>query len=555
MKRIIKIISIILCAVIGASGLAGCSQSEENIDFIYPFNNDIASFDPQVASTSDEFLIIENCFEGLVRVNDDGTVQPGVAESWSISTDGLTYTFNLRKGAKWRTQSNSENELSAVQELMGENFNPDITARDFVFALQRAVDPVTDCPLFSSVSGIVNAARIHSGRLSVSKLGVTAKDDYTLEIKLSGADDSFLSTLSTAVAMPCNEEYFNATKGRYGLGLEYSLFNGQFYVKSILEASYILDNNDQYVGEYPSKVSDITLKFIDENTDIPKNLKSGYFDCAYISGKEYEQLSGSGITAVPYCNKAWAFVLNKNREFLSNKKLRQAVCLSISNIDLSNYSYYEPATNLIPPSCSIYGQSATEAIGVQVPKQSTEKAEKIWKEGLAETGYTSASFTVITTEDMEDITKQLIQGIQGGIGRITGYRYNGEDAKISFSLEIKVLSQKEFNEAFNKGEYDLALYQFEASGNSAVSFLGSIIDGNYAGESESLNSALKKAQSASSKNAVARVKACEKALINDYSVFPVMYESSYYAQAEGVSGVNFHAGSGRVCFVNATRED
>lgn len=73
-----------------------------------------------------------------------------------------------------------------------------------------------------------------------SKLGVKAIDDYTLEIKLKSADNGFLNVLSTAIAMPCNEDYFNATKGRYGLGLDYSIFNGQFYVSNILEASYLL---------------------------------------------------------------------------------------------------------------------------------------------------------------------------------------------------------------------------------------------------------------------------------------------------------------------------
>ena len=74
----------------------------------------------------------------------------------------------------------------------------------------------------------MNASKIHSGKLSSNKLGVTALDDYTLEINLKSADDGFLNVLATAVAMPCNKEYFDATKGRYGLGLDYTIFNGQF---------------------------------------------------------------------------------------------------------------------------------------------------------------------------------------------------------------------------------------------------------------------------------------------------------------------------------------
>ena len=555
MKKIIKIISIILAAVIIASTLSSCSGGEKNIDFIYPFNADIASFDPQVASTADEFLIIENCFEGLVRVDDSGEIQKGAAESWSVSDDGLVYTFKIKQGLKWRVLSNIEDKLTKAQELMGKDFNPDITAHDFVFALQRAVLPATECPLFASISSIENAVKIHNGKLSASKLGVKAIDDYTLEIRLTEADNSFISTLSTSVAMPCNEAYFNATKGRYGLGLDYTIFNGQFYIKSILEASYILDNNDQYKGDHPSNVSDITLKFIDSDTNIAKNLKSGYFDCAYLSGNDYDALDDDEITATPYSNKTWAMVLNKNRQLLSSKTMRKAVCLSISSIDLSEHKYLSKATNLIPPSCSIYGVSIDDAIGKTVDGYNPEKAVELWKKGLSEEGFTSASFTVIAPENMEDVVKKYVQGIQGSIGKVSAYRYNGDTNQISFSLEVKLLSNEDFASAFNKGEYDLALYQFEATSSNAEVFLKKIIDGNYAGEIKSVSDALKKAQASNAKNAAKNIGACEKELLGDYSIFPVMYESSYYAMAKGVSGVNFHAGSGRVSFVYANREN
>ena len=264
------------------------SSNNNKIDFIYPFSGDIKSFDPQIAKTADEFLLVENCFEGLVRVNDNGKVQAGVAKTWEISNGGKTYTFHLRQGAKWNVKSTSQSsdnkELTKAQELMGESFNPDITANDFVFALQRACEKNTDAPLFSSISNIVNASKIHSGKLSSNKLGVKALDDYTLEINLKSADDGFLNVLATAVAMPCNKEYFNATKGRYGLGLDYTIFNGQFYVSNILEASYILKNNKQYVGDFKSAVTDITLKITDFYWSTDKN-EFGFRKCPHTSYK------------------------------------------------------------------------------------------------------------------------------------------------------------------------------------------------------------------------------------------------------------------------------
>ena len=153
--------------------------------------------------------------------------------------------------------------------------------------------------------------------------------------------------------MPCNEDYFNATKGRYGLGLDYSIFNGQFYVSNILEASYLLKNNSQYVGDYKSQVTDVTLKITDGSEDTVKSLKSGYYDSAYITGQEYDKLKDSGITAISYTDTTLAMILNKNNVIFSNDKLRQAVCLSISDLDSKKYDYLSRATSFTPPSLSL----------------------------------------------------------------------------------------------------------------------------------------------------------------------------------------------------------
>ncbi|MBR2133452.1 MAG: peptide ABC transporter substrate-binding protein [Eubacterium sp.] len=554
MNKIIKIISVLLCLLLITSLFSGCKNGDKSIDFIYPFDGDITSFDPQVASTEDEFLIAENCYEGLVRVLDDGEIKPASAQSWEISADGLVYTFHIKEGLKWdiSNELNSEGEYKDSRvELVGADFDPDVTANDFVFALRRAVAPETNAPLFSSVSGIVNANEIHSGNEDRRNLGVKAVDDYTLEITLTSPDESFLSALSTAVAMPCNEEFFNATKGRYGLSAEYSLFNGQFYVSAVLEASYILNQNKKYTGDNPTDISNITLSIKNEETDVAKHLKSGLYDCAYISGSEYEKLSGEDITVVPYSNTTWALMLNKNRQLFSNDKLREAVCLSITE-DEPEHEYLKRATSLTPPSCIIGGQSAVDAMGSTVPTADPELAQELWREGLKETEFTTADITVICTEDMNDAAKALVQGIQATIGSVTSY---GEDNKISFSLKIEAMPENDFYNAVAKSEYDIALYPFTAASHNTVSFLSEIIGGNYIGETQYAEEALAKAQSAGADNLIQECINTEEAIIDEYTVFPVLFESSYYAQAEGVSSVQFHPGSGRVCFVYATRED
>ena len=104
-----KISALILALVIAVSLCACGGDSEEVI--IMPINEDPMCLDPQVAETDEAKLLITNCFEGLVRLDKDYKIVPGVAESWDVSTDGLTYTFHLRKDTHWKLLNSFEDIL------------------------------------------------------------------------------------------------------------------------------------------------------------------------------------------------------------------------------------------------------------------------------------------------------------------------------------------------------------------------------------------------------------------------------------------------------------
>lgn len=546
-KHFNKLFSIILCACLCASIFSSCSGSSKKLDIIYPWDGNINSYDPQVAATQDEFLIAENCYEGLVRLEDDGTVKPAAATDWTVSADQKTYTFTLRRGMKWHISDE-------VKKIMGDNWDPDITANDFVFALQRAVKPETQCPLYSSVSNIVSASQINAGKKKASSLGVKATDDYTLVIQLNSPDDGFFSTLSSAVAMPCNEEFFNATNGRYGLGTKYSLFNGQFYVDSQLESSYILDKNEAYNGPNSTKVDNITLNNKGETgSDIVDKLISGYYDAAYISGSGYEKIADNkDITTTEYSNITWSLLINASGGNLSESSLRRAICLGVSDLDVSDSKYLKDATGISPPSCQINGVSLTSSKNDISFKRDAEKAKEYWKEGLSATGTSAVSITLITTEEMDSYAKELVQGLQSSIGTITSY---GNSQSVSFSLKIETMTKDEMDQRIASDQYDIALYPLQAASQSPVSFLSQIVSDNYANiSSTSVKEALSKAENAPANSAAGACLDCEKALMNTYTVMPVLYESGYYAMAKGVSGVQFHPGSGRVSFVETTRK-
>ncbi|MBQ3904556.1 MAG: hypothetical protein II744_06215 [Eubacterium sp.] len=557
-----RLISLLLCLCLLLGVFAGCSRSKKLIDFIYPFSADINSLDPQVASTSDEFLIIENTFEGLIRVDDDGTVKSGCAESWEVSKDGLTYTFRIKKGLKWNIDTDKYEDGEKKGEfkdkrlqLLGKEFNPDITANDFVFALRRAVMPQTNAPMFASVSAIKNAVKIHSGKAEADTLGVYATDPYSLKIELASPDDAFLETLSSAIAMPCNAEFFNATKGRYGLETKYTLFNGQFYLSQILEASYLLKQNKLYCGDYPATAGELTLKIDDKKDKTVSLLESGYYDAAFISGSESAELkSAEGINYVPYDDSVWAFLLNTSSPVFQSKTMRKSFCLGLSAFSETEKEYLKKAGTLTPLSCKIGNESAAKKTGVTVPGQNTEKSKALWLSGLKVINESEITVTVITPKEMQNETLALLQGVQSGICTIVK---DGNGDSVTFTIKVEPLEKEELESRVASRDYDIAFYPFKSNSTSPEAFLESFVKSTKTGfDTEELENAIKLAEKSDNGNDEARyLRQAEKAVIETYSIFPVIYETSYYASAKGVSGIQFHAGSGRVSFVNATREE
>ena len=567
-NNIKRCVCIVLTLVLLALTLSGCGSKEKRINFVYPFTADVNSYDPQIASTSDEFLIIENTFEGLIRIDDEGNIIKGCADSWEISDDGLTYTFNLKQGLKWNITTDKYEEGDNKGEfkdkrlqMLGYEFNPDITAHDFVFALRRAVLPETEAPMFPSVSSITNAVEINSGKLGADKLGVTAKDDYTLVITLTSPDSSFMQTLSSSVAMPCNEEFFNATKGRYGLDTKYTLFNGQFYVNQILESSYLLKRNEEYKGEFPTVISQLSLKIVDENgTDsagktVYDKLESGSYDAAFITGQQSDKIGKTnGITLTPYEDTTWALLLNTADEIFSNTTLRHAFCIGLSRIAESDRDYLSDAKNLTPPSCLIGTEIAAEKIGVTAYTENNSKSIELWLKGIKELESRDIEITVLTTPEMETPLKELLQGVQSGIATVVK---DSDGNAVTFTLKVETLEMAELDTAIAKREYDAVLYPFKSASPSPITFLRSFTDENKTGfDSTAAETALSSAEAAKDNESTAEyVRQAEQAIVDSFSIYPVLSQKSYYACAKNVCGINFHAGSGRVSFVNATREE
>ena len=165
-----------------------------------------ANLDPQVASSASDIIACENLYSGLVRRTPDGSLAPELCERWEVSADRLTYTFYLKDGLTYTASKGDSTDFA-------------ITAEDFVFAFQRMFLPGTNSPYAVEFSALENSAAVLAGQKPASALGVTAAEPLKLVFRLSSPDETFLSKLTLPGAMPCDEAFFDSTRGTYGLTL------------------------------------------------------------------------------------------------------------------------------------------------------------------------------------------------------------------------------------------------------------------------------------------------------------------------------------------------
>ena len=213
LNRFLRMTAVVLAAAF-AFLLAGCGGSSASTSFTWFVDNIPANLDPQVATKAEDVIACENLYGGLVRRNASGELVPDLCERWEISSDGLTYTFYLKSGLTYTGTKGAATDYA-------------ITAEDFVYAFRRVFDPQTASPYAVEFSAIQNSAAVLDGTADPS---VPAIGELTLVFRLSERDDTFLSKLTLPGAMPCDEAFFESTRGTYGLSSASTLSSGSFYI-------------------------------------------------------------------------------------------------------------------------------------------------------------------------------------------------------------------------------------------------------------------------------------------------------------------------------------
>lgn len=158
------------------------------------------TLDQQKAVYTSSFEIIENCIDGLLQMADDGSVAYAIAKDEQVSEGGLTYTLKLREDAFWS------------------NGDP-VTAHDFVYGWQRAIDPATESEyafMMSDIAQIKNARAVQVGLMNPDQLGVRAVDNYTLQVQLEVPVSYFDQLLYFCIFYSTNQKFVEKMGDKYG---------------------------------------------------------------------------------------------------------------------------------------------------------------------------------------------------------------------------------------------------------------------------------------------------------------------------------------------------
>lgn len=516
----LKIFILAFALVFLLAMLTSCMSGGDTKNIYYAVSSDFSGMDPQIVSSPSSQTVVFNCFEGLMRLDKNGEAKPAGAESYSVSDDGLTYTFNLRQDAVWYLTNTSKEEMTGV---LPDSFDDKITADDYIFGIQRALSPETQSPGAQYLSAIKNAGDVLKGKKDKSALGIKKIGDYSLQIELSYPDSDFLYELTRPAAMPCDETFFSSTRGRYGLSMEYLLCNGPYIMWSWNGGTLVqLRKNSKYKGSFAAGY-DAAYISVSNDDDIVDNLKGGSIDCGFadtLNVSEFENKSDYKVVSLP--NELFAYRFNCADKIFENKDMRLAFASSVDTSLISVPSGADGGQNrLIIKSMPGYYDSTPELI-----KKDDSNAVDYFKKGAEKLNLGSGeTVTVLTTDYMSESVQKQIQLWQKDFG---------------IDVKINALPEEDAVNSYESGDYQVCFlpraigsyttedYFTTFSSESAENYENYKNDGY-----DKILSSVDNSMTQDEKQSV--FAELEQTVISDAVVYPVFSESVYFVSDASAS--------------------
>lgn len=534
-KAVSLILAILICISCCACGKKAPKNANQTIN--YNLNQEPETLDPQIAKDSSAITVIQALYEGLVRLDEKNKPYPGVAEKWESNSSYTTFTFYLRKDAKW---SNGDA----------------VTAYDFVYAFERALSPSTKSATCRSLFCIKNAKEINAGSISSDKLGVNAQDDHTLVVQLAYSYEEFPTLTATAPFMPCNKKFFTSTSGKYGLEAKTTLTNGPFEISGTYSwehDDYLkLSRSDKYRGNKTPLPSAINFTFGSSDSHDVSNpitaLTKKTVDAIPLPASILSQAKAAGCTVSSFEDTTWGLCFNTSDKLMKNAAIRKAFVQTLNRSKILSHlpENNEQADDIITPFTTFMGKTYRQLAGSKLYAKESDSVVSALPAALKSLSLDSLpSVTVIGPNDTN--TKLMMNEMLATWNSKMGNYFNMEPLA-SDKLASRIAS----------GDYQVAICPIRPSGDGPAQLLSVFQSSNSSNPAHlkdtSYDALLKTAETQSGKDALNSYVKAEKYLNDQCIFYPLYYESHYYASAKGVTGIVFHPYDMGIDFINAGKE-
>lgn len=482
------------------------------------------NLDPQIGTDTVSIEIDNALLEGLVRVH-DGKVQPGMAEKWEISEDGLTYTFHLRD-AQWSD-------------------GKPVRAQDFEYSIIRLLNPATASEYAFQGYYIVNGEEFNTGKITdATQVGVKALDDKTLEIKLKSPTKYFLSLLSFLSFLPSRQDLVETHKEAYASSADKAVYNGPFVLTDWQhDASLSLAKNTNYWNKDAVKLDKVEFEIITDTKTAVNMYEAGDLDYVALPKDFIEKYEAEGKANYFQDGSEFYFQFNVNGrnpevgKFTGNANFRHAMGFAIDRqafVDATMKNGSVPATRYILP--LLQGTSEKFAqeypYDYYTPKADVAKAKEYLDKALAEIGTTADKMPTINflTGDT-DLSRIQAEAVQDMLFKNLGLK-----------IEITGVQFKQRLELMNAGDYDLVFAGWGPDYNDPMTYADLWVTGGGHNNTNWTNPEYDKliAFAKTATDDKARSDAMfesEKLLLENGPIVPIFFRSNAYAIQPYVKGL------------------
>ena len=439
-----------------ASGAAATSSSALNIMLETP----VQSLDPQVATDGTSFEVIADFTDGLMQMDAEGAAVPACAESYDLSEDGKTYTFHIREDANWA------------------NGDP-VTAQDFVFGWQRAVDPATASEysyMLSDIGQVVNAAEIIAGEKDVSELGVTAVDDKTLEVQLNVPVSYFLSLMYFPTFYPVNQKFYESCADTFGTSPETTLSNGAFVLTSYEPAAtaFTLEKNENYYDAAKVQLPGLNYQVIQDSQQALMSYQTGALDITLVNGEQVDQVKDDPAFDSRGAGYLWYISPNMGAvPELANVNMRLAMTFALDRESICNDVLKDGSAatfTAVPPQFATGPDgsdfSADQTMFADSCAYDPDKALTYYETAKQELGADSFEFDMVV--DSDDAPQKVAQVVKEQL----------ETTLPGMTINLVVEPKKQRVEDMQNGTFELGLTRWGPDYADPMTYLSMWTTGN-----------------------------------------------------------------------------